>query len=61
METSRAIADADCCAKAEADSIGNLKRVWTSNGRSIDWTACEAESWLRRAVEIKNVWAPYGD
>ncbi|MDX8498407.1 aldehyde dehydrogenase family protein [Mesorhizobium sp. VK4C] len=56
-------ADADTCAKAEADSIGNLKRVWTGNGRSLDWTSGEAagEAFLRRAIEVKNVWVPYGD
>lgn len=56
-------ADADTCAKAEADSIGNLKRVWTGNGRSLDWTSSEAagEAVLRRAIEVKNVWVPYGD
>jgi aldehyde dehydrogenase (NAD+) len=57
------VADADTCAKAEADSTGNLKRVWTSNGRSVDWTSGQAsgEAWLRRGVEVKNVWTPYGD
>ncbi|CDX15730.1 Aldehyde Dehydrogenase [Mesorhizobium sp. ORS 3359] len=56
-------ADADTCARAEADSIGNLKRVWTGNGRTLDWTSSEAagEPFLRRAIEIKNVWVPYGD
>ncbi|MDX8510561.1 aldehyde dehydrogenase family protein [Mesorhizobium captivum] len=56
-------ADADTCAKAEADSIGNLKRVWTGNGRSLDWASGEAagEAFLRRAIEVKNVWVPYGD
>lgn len=56
-------ADADTCAKAEAGSIGNLKRVWTGNGRSLDWTSSEAagEAVLRRAIEVKNVWVPYGD
>ncbi|PBB39017.1 aldehyde dehydrogenase family protein [Mesorhizobium sp. WSM3868] len=56
-------ADADTCAKAEVDSIGNLKRVWTGNGRSLDWTSSEAagEAVLRRAIEVKNVWVPYGD
>lgn len=56
-------ADAETCAKAEADSIGNLKRVWTGNGRSLDWGSNEAagEAFLRRAIEVKNVWVPYGD
>jgi aldehyde dehydrogenase (NAD+) len=57
------VADAATCAKAEAESIGNLKRVWTSGGRTLDWQAAAAagEAFLRRAVEVKNVWVPYGD
>ncbi|TPM29139.1 aldehyde dehydrogenase family protein [Mesorhizobium sp. B2-3-5] len=56
-------ADADTCAKAEADSIGNLKRVWSGNGRNLDWASEEAagDALLRRAIEVKNVWVPYGD
>jgi aldehyde dehydrogenase (NAD+) len=56
-------ADAETCARAEAESIGNLKRVWTGNGRSLDWASDEAagEPILRRAIEVKNVWVPYGD
>ncbi|MDX8527142.1 aldehyde dehydrogenase family protein [Mesorhizobium sp. MSK_1335] len=55
--------DADTCARAEADSIGNLKRVWTGNGRTLDWPSSEAagEAFLRCAIEVKNVWVPYGD
>jgi aldehyde dehydrogenase (NAD+) len=57
------VADSDVCKSAEAESIGNLKRVWTSNGRSVDWTSdlVGGEAFLRRAVEVKNVWVPYGD
>jgi aldehyde dehydrogenase (NAD+) len=57
------VADAETCRAAEAESIGNLKRVWTSNGRSMDWTsdAAAGDYSLRRAVEVKNVWVPYGD
>ncbi|RVC50014.1 aldehyde dehydrogenase family protein, partial [Mesorhizobium sp. M4B.F.Ca.ET.088.02.2.1] len=56
-------ADAETCAKAEADSIGNLKRVWSGNGRGLDWASDDAagEAFLRRAIEVKNVWVPYGD
>ncbi|RUZ63488.1 hypothetical protein EN947_34015, partial [Mesorhizobium sp. M7A.F.Ca.US.003.02.2.1] len=56
-------ADAETCAKAEAESIGNLKRVWSGNGRGIDWASDQAagDAFLRRAVEVKNVWVPYGD
>jgi aldehyde dehydrogenase (NAD+) len=56
-------ADAETSAGAEADSSGNLKRVWTGNGRSLDWASDEVagDALLRRAVEVKNVWVPYGD
>jgi aldehyde dehydrogenase (NAD+) len=57
------VADAQTCRVAEYESAGNLKRVWTSNGSGIDWMAPSAgtEAFLGRAVEIKNVWVPYGD
>ncbi|QNH34885.1 aldehyde dehydrogenase family protein [Aminobacter sp. MDW-2] len=55
------VAEAEICAKAEAESTGNLKRVWTGHGRSLDWPTAQGEAFLRRAVEIKNVWVPYGD
>lgn len=54
------VADAETCVKAEAESVGNLKRVWTSS-RSLDWAAVPTEFLLRRAIEVKNVWVPYGD
>ncbi len=57
------VADADTCRVAEAESIGNLKRVWTGGGHAIDWTsdAAVGDVFLRRAIEVKNVWVPYGD
>ena len=57
------VADAETCRKAEAESVGNLKRVWTSGGRAVDWTSADVggDAFLRRAVEVKNVWVPYGD
>jgi aldehyde dehydrogenase (NAD+) len=57
------VADAEICRKAEAESIGNLKRVWTSGGKSLDWSSelASGDGFLRRAVEVKNVWVPYGD
>jgi aldehyde dehydrogenase (NAD+) len=57
------VADAGTCKRAEAESIGNLKRVFTSNGRAVDWNNGQwsPEALLRRAVEVKNVWVPYGD
>lgn len=57
------VADSATCKAAELESTGNLKRVWTSNGYAVDWNspAGALESFLRRAVEVKNVWVPYGD
>jgi aldehyde dehydrogenase (NAD+) len=56
-------ADSETCTRAEADSVGNLKRIWSGGGRSLDWLSSEAagDAFLRRAVEVKNVWVPYGD
>lgn len=57
------VADAETCKAAEAESVGNLKRVWTARGRTLDWRAevFSGDYFLRRAVEVKNVWVPYGD
>ena len=57
------VADKEVCATAERESAGNLKRVWTGNGNAVDWSAPEGSTatFLRRAVEVKNVWVPYGD
>ena len=57
------LADAETCRTAELESAGNLKRVWTSGGYAVDWGKGDAtlDALLRRAVEVKNVWVPYGD
>jgi len=57
------VADAETCRQAEYESAGNLKRVWTGGGKAVDWHSGEGalEPMLRRSVEIKNVWVPYGD
>jgi len=57
------VADAATCTDAEAQSIGNLKRVWTAGGVGLDWTdpLLSGDWFMRRAVEVKNVWTPYGD
>ena len=51
-------------ALVEKSSIGNLKRTWVNNGKQRDWldsNEAEGEEFLRHAVEIKNVWIPYGE
>ena len=57
------IADQETCKAVELESAGNLKRVWTTNGRMPDWQAGDGalDPMLRRSVEVKNVWVPYGD
>lgn len=56
--------DAAGSAQVEKGSIGNLKRTWVNNGRQRDWfdrAQAEGEEYLRYAVEIKNIWIPYGE
>ncbi|WIY53281.1 aldehyde dehydrogenase family protein [Devosia sp. YIM 151766] len=57
------VADGDICKSVETASADNLKRVWTSGGHAVDWTGPGGAlaPFLRRAVEVKNVWVPYGD
>jgi aldehyde dehydrogenase (NAD+) len=45
-------------------SIGNLKQVFTSHGRAIDWfdpAQAQGRWWLRHATQVKNIWVPYGE
>ncbi|GLR86380.1 aldehyde dehydrogenase family protein [Bradyrhizobium iriomotense] len=49
---------------AERLSIGNLKRTLVDHGLALDWydkTASEGPILLRHAVQVKNIWIPYGD
>ena len=57
------VADGEICKSVETASADNLKRVWTSGGNAVDWTGPGGAlaPFLRRAVEVKNVWVPYGD
>jgi aldehyde dehydrogenase (NAD+) len=51
-------------ASAKAMSIGNLKQVWTNEGRSIDWfdpRIAEGRWFLEHATQVKNIWVPYGE
>jgi aldehyde dehydrogenase (NAD+) len=48
----------------KAASIGNLKQVFSNDGRAIDWfdTAQAQGRWfLRHATQVKNIWVPYGE
>jgi aldehyde dehydrogenase (NAD+) len=49
---------------AKLGSIGNLKQVWTNEGRAIDWfDAKQSEGlwYLQHATQVKNIWVPYGE
>ena len=51
------------CSMAEDLSTGNMKRVWADYGLETNWfhNASEGRAWLRHAVQVKNVWIPYGE
>ena len=54
----------DASTAAERYSIGNLKRTLVDQGLAIDWydkAASEGPILLRHAVQVKNIWIPYGD
>ena len=51
-------------AAAERLSICNLKRTLVDHGLALDWydrAASEGPILLRHAVQVKNIWIPYGD
>jgi aldehyde dehydrogenase (NAD+) len=50
-------------AAVERASAANLKRTWTEwTGREwLDPRAGEGRPFLRRAVQVKNIWIPYGE
>jgi len=51
-------------AAAKTSSIGNLKQVFTNEGRSIDWFDVkqgDGRWFLQHATQVKNIWVPYGE
>jgi aldehyde dehydrogenase (NAD+) len=51
-------------ATAKALSAGNLKQVFTNEGRTIDWFdggQGEGRWYLQHATQVKNIWVPYGE
>ena len=57
-------ADETSAATAKALSIGNLKQVFTNDGRAIDWfdvKQAEGRWFLQHATQVKNIWVPYGE
>ncbi|CAD6518597.1 NAD/NADP-dependent betaine aldehyde dehydrogenase [Paraburkholderia hiiakae] len=47
----------------ERESVGNLKRTFVDHGREVDWfdRTSAGLPFLRQAVQVKNIWIPYGD
>jgi aldehyde dehydrogenase (NAD+) len=51
-------------AAVERASIGNLKRTWVNYGHPRDWADPEqglGKEFLRQALQVKNIWAPFGE
>jgi aldehyde dehydrogenase (NAD+) len=49
---------------AKSFSVGNLKQVFTNEGRAIDWFDArqgEGRWFLQHATQVKNIWVPYGE
>ncbi len=56
--------DEAASAMVKLGSIGNLKQVWTNEGRQIDWfdpAQAEGRYFLRHSTQVKNIWVPYGE
>ncbi|WP_336071198.1 aldehyde dehydrogenase family protein [Nitratireductor rhodophyticola] len=54
---------AEGSAMIEKASAGNLKSTWVNNGRMPNWlddAEGRGRDYLRRAVQVKNIWVPYG-
>lgn len=54
----------DEAAMVRAASIGNMKQVFTNDGREYDWfdhAQSEGRWFLQHATQIKNIWVPYGE
>src|SRR4029077_14631513 len=57
-------ADEANAATAKLYSTGNLKQVFTNEGRAIDWFDVkqgEGRWFLQHATQVKNIWVPYGE
>jgi aldehyde dehydrogenase (NAD+) len=54
----------ELCAAAKRLSAGNLKQVWTNEGRRIDFFNADKGDgrwYLDHAFQVKNIWVPYGE
>lgn len=58
------VGSAKASAMVERESAGNLKATWVNHGKRRNWLDDhQAQGWeyLRHAVQIKNIWVPYGE
>ena len=56
--------DEAAAAAVKTLSVGNLKQVFTNEGRAIDWFDVkqgEGRWFLDHTVQVKNIWVPYGE
>lgn len=53
--------DAPLSAQVERAAAHTIKRTWCNHGLAYDWSQIGCEEVLRHAVEVKNVWIPYGE
>ena len=56
--------DESNAAAAKSFSTGNLKQIFTNEGRAIDWFDAkqgEGRWFLQHATQVKNIWVPYGE
>lgn len=56
--------DETAAADAKFYSVGNLKQVFSNEGRAIDWfdsKQAEGRWFLEHATQVKNIWVPYGE
>jgi aldehyde dehydrogenase (NAD+) len=52
------------CSAVEKAAAGNVKYVWTNNGKRFDWlndAQGQGEEYLRQSTQVKNIWVPYGE
>ena len=56
--------DEATASRVKAASIGNLKQVFSNDGRTIDWfdpAQAQGHWFLRHSTQVKNIWVPYGE
>ena len=56
--------DAETIKQVEYTSAENLKTTWCHDDNDRDWLCDkqgEGKEFLRQAIEVKNIWTPYGD